>query len=99
MLFMIVAKHTTENCPGGLIRPDKQFFAKVDENITKSGVKLLEGYIDAPGHVFCFIVDANDNAALNNAVEQLRLVGKVRICPVMKFSDAVTWTKKIGIQE
>jgi hypothetical protein len=99
LLFMIVAKHTVENCPGGLIRPDKQFFGKVDESMKKSGVKLLEGYIDAPGHIFCFVVDANDNAALNNAVEQLRLVGKVRIYPVMKFSDAVGWTKKMGIQE
>jgi hypothetical protein len=99
LLFMIVAKHTTENCPGGLIRPDKHFFAKVDESMKKSGVMLVEGYIDAPGHIFSFIVDANDNAALNNAVEQLRLVGKVRIYPVMKFSDAVAWTKKMGIQE
>ena len=96
---MIVAKHTVENCPGGLIRPDKQFFAKVDESMKKSGVKLLEGYIDAPGHVFCFIVEAIDNASLNNAAEQLRLVGKVRIYPVMKFSDAAAWTKKMGIQE
>jgi uncharacterized protein with GYD domain len=99
MLFMIVAEHTTENCPGGMIRPDKQFMAKVDESMKKSGVTIVEGYLDAPGHIFYFIVEANDNKALNNAVEQFRLVGKVRFSPVMKFSEAVAWFKNIGIQK
>jgi hypothetical protein len=99
MLFMVVAEHTIENCPGGLARPDKQFLAKVDENMKKSGVTVVEGYLDAPGHIFYFVVDSNDTKALNNAVEQFRLVGKVRFSPVMKFSDAVVWSKSIGIQK
>ena len=60
MFFVIIAEHTAENCPGGLIRPDKQFTAKLDESMKKSGVKVVEGYLDAPGHVWYFIVDAND---------------------------------------
>ena len=96
---MIVAEHTAENCPGGLIRPDKQFMVKVDESMKKSGVKVVEGYLDAPGHVFYFIVDANDNKALSNAVEQFRLVGTVRFSPVKTFSESVTWFKDIGIQK
>ena len=84
MLFMIVAKHTAENCPGGIIRPDKQFTAKVDESMKKSGVKVMEGYLDGPGHVWYFILDANDATALNNAVEPFRLVGTAQISPVMK---------------
>lgn len=99
MLFMIVAEHTAENCPGGIIRPDKQFTAKLDESIKKSGVKVVEGYLDAPGHTWYFVIDANDNTALSNAVEQLRLIGNVRFYPVMKYSEAVGWAKKIGIQE
>ena len=99
MLFVIVAEHTAENCPGGAIRPDKQFITKLDESMKKSGVKVVEGYLDAPGHVWYFVLDANDSMALSNAVEPLRLVGTVRISPVMKFSEGIAWSKKIGIQK
>ena len=50
----------------------------------KSGVKFVDGYMDAPGHVFYFVLETDDNAALNNAVEPLRLVGEVTIVPVLK---------------
>jgi hypothetical protein len=43
-------------------------------------------------------VDANDNEALNSALEQFRLVGMVKVHPVLKLSDATAWAKKIGIQ-
>ena len=99
MLFMIVAKHTADACPGGTIRPDKQFTDKLDESMRKSGVKVIEGYLDAPGHVWFFVVEANDNTELNNAVEPLRLIGEVKFSPVMKFSEGVAWSKKIGIQK
>jgi hypothetical protein len=99
LLFVIVAEHTAENCPGGLVRPDEHFTAKVDESMKKSGVKVMGGYLDAPGHVWYFIVDANDAMALSNAVEPFRLVGKVRISPVMEFLEGITWAKNIGIQK
>lgn len=38
VLFMIVTEHTTETCPGGTIRPDKQFMNKTEESRKKSGV-------------------------------------------------------------
>ena len=100
MLYMVFHKHTAEMCPGGKLRPDKEFATKLDEQIKKSGAKLIEGYIDAPGHEFYFVLEADDNAKLNSAVEQLRLVGDTnKIVPVMKFSDAVAWAKKMGIQK
>jgi len=99
MLFMIVAKHTAEMCPGGTVRPDKEFTAKLDKAMNKPGIKVVEGYLDGPGHVWYFIVETEDNTAFNNAVEPLRLVGDVKIAPVMKFSDAVAWARKIGIQK
>jgi len=100
LLFMIVAKHTVESCPGGVIRPDRDFIKKTEESIKKSGVKLIDGYMDAPGHVFYFVLEAADNAALNIAVEPLRLIGEVAITPVMKFfKEGYDWGKKIGIQE
>lgn len=100
MLFVIVARHTPEMCPGGLVRPDKEFIKKTEESMKKSGVKLIDGYMDAPGHVFYFVLEAADNAALNIAVEPLRLVGDVTISPVMKFfKEGSDWAKKIGIQQ
>ena len=99
MLFMVVAKHTAEDCPGGLVRPDKDFLAKIVENVERSGVTLTEVYLDAPGHVYFLIVDANDNEALNSALEQFRLVGMVKVHPVLKLSDMAAWAKKIGIQQ
>jgi hypothetical protein len=99
LLFIIVAEHSAENCPGGLTRTDKQFTAKLDESLKKSGVKVVEGYLDAPGHVWYFILDANDTSALNNAVEPFRIIGTVRISPVLKYSEGVSWAKDIGIQE
>ena len=98
MLFMIVAEHTAETCPGGTVRPDKHFIDKVTESMKKSGVKMVEGYLDGPGHVFYYIVEANDNVAINNAAEPFRLVGKVKVSPVLTHSQSVAWTKSIGIQ-
>lgn len=99
MLFMIVAKHTVDSCPGGVVRPDKELMGKVEKAMNSPGVKLVEGYIDAPGHIFYIVVETNDNAALNNAVEPLRIIGDVNITPVLKFSDARVWAKKIDIQK
>jgi hypothetical protein len=86
-------------CPGGVVRPDKEFTAKIEKSLKKSGVKEIAGYLDAPGHVYYFVLETDDNAALNNAVEPLRLIGDVMITPIMKFSEAVAWAKKIGIQK
>ncbi len=97
---MIVAKHTPEFCPGGNVKPDKEFIKKTAESMNKSGVKLIDGYMDAPGHVFYFVLEAADNTALNIAVEPLRLVGTVMISPVLKFfKEGSDWAKKAGIQE
>ncbi len=99
MLFMVVAKHSAELCPGGVVRPNKEVIGKIEETMKSPGVKLEEGYLDGPRHVFYFVVETNDNVALNNAVEPLRLIGEVNITPVLKFSDARAWLKKIDIQK
>jgi hypothetical protein len=97
---MIVAKHTIENCPGGNVRPDKEFIKKTEESVKKSGVNLIDAYLDGPGHVFYFVIETTDNVALNMAIEPLRLVGDVTINPVMRFfKEGYDWGKKIGIQE
>ncbi len=100
MLYMIYHKHSAEMCPGGNVRPDKEFIMKLSKQIEESGVNFVEGYVDAPGHEFYFILETDDNAKLNTAIEQLRLVGDTnKIVPIMKFSDAIAWTKKMGLQK
>ena len=99
LLFMIVAKHTAEMCPGGIVLPDREFLTKLGESMKKSGVKEIMGYTDAPSHVFYFVLETDNNASLNNAVEPLRLIGEVAIHPVLKLAEMSDWAKKIGIQK
>jgi hypothetical protein len=97
---MVYHKHTAEMCPGGNVRPDKEFTLKLESQIKESGVNLIEGYMDAPGHEFYLILETDDHKKLNMAIEQLRLVGDTnKIVPIMKFSDMVAWAKKMGIQK
>ena len=85
-------------CPGGLVGPEKEFSKKLGESMKTSGVKLIEGYMDAPSHFFYFVLETNYNKALNNAVEPLRLVGEVSIRPVLTFSENLELAMAIGIQ-
>jgi hypothetical protein len=87
-------------CPGGIVHPDPKFITKLEEQSKAAGVKLIEGYLDGPGHQFYFVIEADDSSKLNTAIEQLRLVGDINdIVPVLKFSDAATWARKAGIQQ
>jgi hypothetical protein len=87
-------------CPGGKVHPDREFLAKLIEQGKAAGVTIIEGYIDGPGHQFYLVVEADDGAKLNKAIEQLRLVGDINdIVPVLKLTDAVAWARTAGIQE
>jgi hypothetical protein len=99
MLFYVNAKHGVETCPGGNIHPDREFTAKVNDALKRSGVTVVASFADPPRHVYHFFIEAETNEALNNAVEPFRLIGDVWINPVMRFDDTVAWAKKIGIQK
>ena len=99
MLFMVYHKHTAEMCPGGKINPDKDFISKMNNQIQVSGVDLIGGYIDGPGHRFFLIIETDETSKLNAAIEQLRLTGITNeIIPVMDFTEMTAWAKKMGIQ-
>ena len=78
MLFMVYHKHTAEMCPGGKVQPDKDFISKLNDQIQESGVELVGGYIDGPGHRFYMVIETDDSSKLNMAIEQLRLTGAIR---------------------
>lgn len=58
---MVVHRHTAEMCPAGKVRPDKEFSNKLKEQISKAGVKLVEGY-DTPGHEMYIIIEAGNSS-------------------------------------
>ena len=95
---MVVAEHSAEMCPEGIVRP-KPFTPKLEASLRKSGVKVVDGYVDGPGHIWYLILEADDYSTFNTAVEPLRLIGTVHTSPVMKLSEALAWAKKIGMQE
>lgn len=98
MLFMVHHRHTAEMCPAGKVRPDKEFAARLDEQIRQAGVKFIEGYIDGLGHEFYFVIETDDIAKLYAATKEL-FIGENKIVPVNKFSDAIALAKKLGLQK
>jgi len=98
LLFMVHHRHTVETCPAANVRPDKEFATRLDKQLREAGLKF-EGYVDGPGHEFYFIIEADDIAKLYTAVRELLQLGDNKIVPVMKFSDAVAWAKKMGLQK
>lgn len=98
MLFMVRHRHTAEMCPGGKVRPDKEFATRLEKQMKEAGVKF-EGYIDGPGHEFYFVIDTDDVAKLYAAVKELLVIGDNKIVPVTRFSDAIALAKKLGLQK
>jgi len=98
MLFIGIARHTAENCPAGIQKPNKEMGHQLEEAVKRSGAKLIEIYLDAPGHTFYAILDADSNNQLWDATEPLRLVGDVNFTPVSKFSEALGHARDTGVQ-
>ncbi len=70
-------------CPGGKVHPDPEFIAKLEEQSKAAGVTVIDGCIDGSGHQFYLVVEADNSTKLNEAIEQLRLVGDINdIFPV-----------------
>ena len=99
MLFICVARHTAEMCPAGKVHPDKELGAKVEKAGKEVGAKVVDLYLDAPGHTFFAIIDTVTNTQLWDATEPLRMIGDVQFTPVMKLGDALAHARKIGIQK
>ena len=99
MLFIGVARHTAENCPAGNIKPNKDLGNKLSESVTKAGGKVTDVYLDAPGHTFYLVLEANSENQLWDATEPLRLIGDVQLTPVARFDEALTHARQTGLQK
>jgi uncharacterized protein DUF3303 len=99
MLFVVTARHSAEMCPAGVVHPDKQLGAKVEKAAKQAGAKLVEVYLDGPGHTFYTVLEAATNAQLWDATEPLRVIGDVQFAPVMRLGEALKHARKLGIQK
>jgi len=63
MLFHVKHVHTHETCPAGNPELTKKTFGTMvmPDHASKTGVKLLASYADAPAHTVYFIVEADHN--------------------------------------
>jgi hypothetical protein len=43
----------------GFSHPDKEWVMKVEEKAKNSGIRLIDGYLDGPGHHFYFVAEAD----------------------------------------
>jgi uncharacterized protein with GYD domain len=99
MLFIFDHHHAAEACPAGTVHPDKNFANSLNKAAKETGVKLVEGFVDGPGHHIYLVVEADDNAQLYNFAAPLMNVGVTRVAPVMKWSSAIDAARKGGRQK
>ncbi len=86
MLFVIDHTHSAENCPGGDRRPVKGFDKKVMKAAKSSGLKMVEAYVDMPGHHLYFVAEAKTLAQLHSFVSPLLTnIGVTHIHPVTEW--------------
>jgi Domain of unknown function (DUF3303) len=99
MLFMLDSKHSAETCPAGVIHPDKDWARKFDEAVKASGAKMVAGYLDAAGHHFYFLIEAETAEQLYAlAVPHLVGIGDTKTVPVAEWGQAKTVARNIGAQ-
>jgi len=99
MLFVLDHEHSAENCPGGTVRPDKEILSKLEANAKTSGLRLVEVYLDAPAHRFYFIVEADNAEQILKFITPYLGVGTTNAHPVLKWSEALATTRKLGLQK
>jgi hypothetical protein len=99
MLFVLDHRHSAENCPAGTVRPDKELLSKLEANAKTSGLRLVEGYLDAPAHHFYFIVEAETPEQILKFIVPYLGIGETESHPVVKWSDTLVLTRKLGLQK
>lgn len=93
MLFHVKHVHTHETCPAGNPELVKKTFGTVvlPDHATKTGVKLLSSYADAPAHTTYFIIEADSVEKVGSFLLPILKLGSAEIRPV---TDLVAEVKK-----
>ncbi|HVP22556.1 MAG TPA: DUF3303 family protein [Conexivisphaerales archaeon] len=99
MLFVIDHTHAAEHCPAGTLHPYREFTSDVNKAAAGNDVKVVEGYVDGPGHHIYFVVEANDPAQIYSFALPLISIGHTHVAPVMKWNKAIEQSRKLGRQK
>ncbi len=81
MLFVVVAEHDSSMCPSGSTNPNPNYLSSLEQEMAKSGVRILNGYVIAQEHKFIFAIEATDNLAIRNFCKPLQNIGTVKVAP------------------
>jgi hypothetical protein len=74
-----------------MLNPDENFAKNLEDQVKKSGVKVIEGYFDGPGHHFYYVVEAeNATQILQFSATTLIPIGETKVAPVLKWSEAAS---------
>ena len=99
MLFIIDHRHTAVTCPAGKIHHEDDFSQSLDAQAKKSGLKIVEGYLDAPGHQFYFVAEADSATQIFEFAVPLIKIGETKVTPVLKWSEAIAFSRREGMQK
>jgi hypothetical protein len=83
MQFMLIHSHTPENCFSGRPEDRRKCFTDLNASFTKANVKVKGFYTAGYAHTFYFILEAEDQAALQNSLAPLYKVGTGQLFPIM----------------
>ena len=82
MLFMLIHNHTPENCFTGRTEDRRKCFADLNASFTKANVTVKGFYTAGYAHTFYFILEGNDQAALQSSLAPLYKVGMGQLIPI-----------------
>ena len=88
MLFHATHKHSYQTCHAH----DDKRKAKMMESIQSAdglGIKVHGVYVDPPGHVFFFILEADEMEQIVKFFDPIFELGDANIRPVMSMQDAL----------
>ena len=91
MLFHVKHVHTPEMCPAGDSKLTKKTFgiAISPEHASKTGVKILGCYAEAPAHTAYFIVEADSIEKVGSFLLPLVKLGSADVTPITDFLDEI----------
>ena len=88
MLFHATHKHSYQTCHAH----DDKRKAKMMESLQSAdglGIKVHGVYVDAPGHVFFFILEADEMEQIVKFFDPMFELGDANIRPIMSMQDAL----------
>ena len=99
MLFIIDHRHSAENCPAGVCKPNWDFAVKMNDSAKACGVQVIEGFVDLRGHRMYFAVDATYEQQVYDFAKPLMGVGRLQVVPVIRWSAIVESVKRSKVRE